>query len=112
MNGGILDIWINCPDRETAGAIAEGLIARRLAACANILGPIESVYYWKGAVEREGEVPLVVKTRESLFDAAAAEIARLHPYETPSIIGLPVARVNCDYRDWVIAETEAAETGS
>lgn len=104
----IIDIWINCPDEAVAGRIAEELIDRRLAACANLYPAIRSVYRWQGAIERANEVPLLVKTRAELFDAVEAVARALHPYETPSIIGVEIARVNADYRDWVLAETDKA----
>lgn len=101
----VIDIWVNCPDRDVAGTIAEALIGARLVACANIFAPVQSVYRWKGAIERETEVPLLLKTRAELFDTVAAEVERLHPYETPGIMAVPLARVNADYEAWLVAET-------
>ena len=101
----MLEIWINCPDRDCARRIADALVAGRLAACANIFPEIESVYRWKGKIENETEVPLVVKTREELFGQVQDKVREIHPYETPSIIGVPVGRVNADYLEWVYAET-------
>ena len=102
----MIEIWINCPERETARRIADALIARRLAACTNIFVEIESSFRWKGGIENEPEVPLVVKTREENFAHVVDEVRRLHPYETPSIIGMPVEFINEDYLAWVYAETE------
>lgn len=101
----MIEIWTNCPDRATAREIADKLIAGRLIACANIFPEIESVYRWKGVIANEPEVPLVVKTRADLFDAVAGFVRTRHPYETPSVIGVPVERVNDDYLEWVYAET-------
>lgn len=103
----ILDIWINCPDAATADRIADALIARRLVACANRFAPIESAWHWLGAVERGTEVPLLLKTRESLFDAVAAAAAEIHPFEVPAITAVPVARATPAYAEWVVAETGA-----
>jgi periplasmic divalent cation tolerance protein len=103
----IVSIEINCPDAATAAAIAERLIEQRLAACANIHGPIDSIYRWKGRTEREREVPLALKTRADLVPALIAAVRELHPYETPSILAHPV-NANDDYRAWVLAETEGA----
>jgi periplasmic divalent cation tolerance protein len=86
------------------------LIEKRLAACANICPEIESVYRWKGKLENEPEVPLVVKTREEFFGQVQVEVRKIHPYETPSIIGVPVVQVNADYLEWIYAET-GEETG-
>jgi periplasmic divalent cation tolerance protein len=101
----IVSVEINCPDLATARALAEALVGRRLAACANLGSPIESLYHWKGRVERATEVPLTLKTAAALFPALAEATRALHPYETPSIVAHPVAAVTEDYRAWVIAET-------
>jgi periplasmic divalent cation tolerance protein len=101
----IVSVEINCPDVATARALAEALVGRRLAACANIGAPIESVYHWQGRVERAAEVPLTLKTAARLFPALAEAARALHPYETPSILAHPVAAVTDDYRAWVVAET-------
>ena len=101
----IIDIWINCPSEEVADRIAGKLIERRLVACANRFPPIASSYRWKGGIEQAEEVPLLVKTRDELFDAVEAVVLDLHPYETPSLIGIAVDRVNGGYLDWIYAET-------
>lgn len=101
----MIEIWINCPDRDTARRISDKLLAGRLAACTNIFPEIKSSYRWKGRIEQEPEVPLVVKTRQEFFPLVVEEVRKLHPYETPSIIGIPVELVNEDYLDWVYAET-------
>jgi periplasmic divalent cation tolerance protein len=102
----LIEIWINCPDRETAQKISDALIASRRIACSNIFPDIQSSYRWKGNIENEPEVPLVVKTREENFPAVVADVQKIHPYETPSIIGVPVDFVNEDYLAWVYSETE------
>lgn len=103
----LVEIGVNCPNEEVARRISDLLIEERLIACANIHASIESSYHWKGNIEQETEVPLFVKTREELFDLVAEKIKTLHPYETPSIIGITVDRVNPDYLDWIYAETSS-----
>lgn len=103
-----IDIWVNCPDRDTAGRIAEALVDEKLAACANILAPIASIYRWKGAVEHAGEVPLVLKSRRALFDAVAARVGELHPYEVPSIVATGLPLVERKYAEWLEQETLGA----
>lgn len=100
-----IDVWVNCPDRAAAAAIADVLVGERLAACANILAPIRSVYRWKGAVQRAEEVPLVLKTRGSLFAPLARRVKALHPYETPSIVATDLPLVEDGYAAWLAAET-------
>lgn len=101
----ILDVWINCPSADVAHDISEALVAERLAACTNTFEEIQSAFHWKGRVERETEIPLLVKTRADLFDAVCDRVRALHPYETPGIMAVEIARVNQDYLDWVMEET-------
>lgn len=85
-----ISIDVTCPDEATAREIADALLGRRLVACCQICAPIESRYWWIGAIERAAEVPLVLKTRADLFESVAAAIRDLHLYETPAILGTPV----------------------
>lgn len=101
----LVDIWINCPNAEVARSIGDALLDARLVACANLFPTISSAYHWKGAIEREDEIPLLVKTRRALFEVVAERVTELHPYETPSILGVPIELVNADYARWVVEET-------
>ncbi|MDZ5697371.1 divalent-cation tolerance protein CutA [Chelativorans sp. M5D2P16] len=100
-----IDIWVNCPDRETAVKIAEAVIGDKLAACANIFAPIQSLYRWQGVVEQGEEVPLLLKTRAEHFDAVCAAVRPLHPYEVPSITATAITDVDQEYADWLRKET-------
>ncbi len=100
----MLAILTNCPDEATADLIAEGLILARLAACANRYAPITSLYRWEGAVERTVEIPLLLKTRPELAERAEAEIRRLHPYDCPPILRVPM-EANADFLAWIADET-------
>lgn len=106
----IIDVWINCPSADVAHEISESLVAERLAACTNTFGAIQSAFHWKGRVERESEIPLLVKTRQDLFDAVCEKVAALHPYETPGIMAVEVKHVNRDYLEWVLEETGARDS--
>jgi periplasmic divalent cation tolerance protein len=101
----IIEVWVNCPDEETASAIAEMALSERLSASANIYPPISSLYRWRGKIERAREIPLLLKTRKSLFDQLADRISALHPYDTPSIVGIDVRFAHGRYRAWVNDET-------
>ncbi|MBX9789870.1 MAG: divalent-cation tolerance protein CutA [Pirellulales bacterium] len=103
-----IQIVATCPTRELADQIARALVELRFAACAQVGGPIASTYHWQGAVESAEEFVLVAKTRAELFDRAAAEIARLHPYDTPEIIAVPIVEGSQKYLDWIAAETQGA----
>jgi periplasmic divalent cation tolerance protein len=100
-----LVVLTNLPDRGAAEKLAHELVERRLAACVNVLAECTSIYRWKGAVERAGEVPVLIKTRAALYDELEAAITELHPYELPEIIALPVVRGLAEYLDWVSSET-------
>jgi periplasmic divalent cation tolerance protein len=96
-----LVVLTNLPDREAAVKLAHELVERKLAACVNVLAECTSIYRWKGAIENAREVPVLIKTRSALYDELEAEIAKLHPYEVPEIIALPVARGLPEYLAWV-----------
>lgn len=101
----VLEVSVNCPDQDVASSIAETVVSERLAAAVNILPSINSLYRWNGRIERAAEVPLVIKTRRSLFNKLTERIVALHPYETPSIIARDVSEAYEPYRSWVHAET-------
>ncbi|WP_263768418.1 divalent-cation tolerance protein CutA [Propionivibrio soli] len=100
-------VLTNLPDIETANALAEKIVEKRLAACANILSPCHSIYRWKGVVESVDEVPLLIKTTEACYPALEKAICEGHPYETPEIIAVPITRGLPGYLAWVMAETQA-----
>jgi len=92
--------------KEQAQKIARYLVEQKLAACAQIGGPIESTYRWKGKVETAKEWLCLIKTRTSLFKKVEAAIKKLHPYETPEIIAVPISNGSKEYLKWVSDETE------
>ncbi len=89
---------------EEADRIAEVLLNEGLAACVQIT-PVRSRYVWKGAVQREDELLLLVKTRATLFEPVRARIRSLHSYETPEIVALPVSAGDPDYLAWIAGST-------
>lgn len=99
----ILFLYVTAPDAESADAIAEALVDCGLAACANILPGMRSVYRWEGAVEKNDEVVAIFKTPAAKAEAARREICRLHPYETPCIAAIPIAKTgsNPAFLAWV-----------
>jgi periplasmic divalent cation tolerance protein len=105
MPSDFIDIWVNCPDRGNAERIAEICIDERLAACANIYAPIASLYRWKGSIEKDEEIPLVLKTRAELFDAVCDVVKANHPFEVPSIVATELGQVERAYADWLLEET-------
>ena len=95
------------PDAAHAQALATALVEARLAACVNILAPCRSVYRWQGQIEDATEVPLLIKTTVERYAELEVEIRRLHPYELPEIIAVPIERGLPDYLDWIGLETRA-----
>jgi len=98
-------VLTNCPDEESANAIALALVEERLAACVNILPRVQSVYRWQGAVESATEIPLFIKSTAANYPALEATIRDRHPYQVPEIIALPVVHGLPAYLDWIASET-------
>ncbi|MDV3278011.1 MAG: divalent-cation tolerance protein CutA [Nitrososphaerales archaeon] len=99
-----LAVLVTCPE-DTAERITGEVLKLRLAACVNILGRVRSRYRWKGRLESADESLLLIKTRSELFEKLARAVKRIHPYETPEIIGLRVEGGNRPYLDWILRET-------
>ena len=93
------------PDRERALGLARALVEGGIAACVNVLPGCTSIYRWQGAVETADEVPVLIKTRQSAYPRVEQTIRRLHPYEVPEIVAVPVAAGLPAYLEWVCAET-------
>lgn len=91
--------------REEAQQIAQVLVARRLAACVQVLGPIESVYRWQGKVQASQEWYCTAKTRQTLFEEVAQAIQQEHSYDVPEIIALPIAAGSQSYLRWLAEQT-------
>jgi periplasmic divalent cation tolerance protein len=87
--------------KEEGQKIAQALVERRLAACVNIVGPIESVYWWQGKVENAAEYLLIVKTTAQQFSAIQACIRELHSYELPECIQIAIEAGSGNYLDWI-----------
>jgi periplasmic divalent cation tolerance protein len=87
--------------RDEAAKIGRALVEQRLAACVNLVGPVESVYRWKGAVESAQEWLLVVKTTAAAFEQVRAAIRELHSYELPECVMLPIEGGSEEYLAWI-----------
>jgi periplasmic divalent cation tolerance protein len=96
---------ITAGSADEAARIGRALVEERLAACANIVGPIRSIYRWREELQDEPEHLLLVKTRRNLFNRLAERVGELHSYETPGIIALPVIAGSAPYLEWVGAST-------
>ena len=99
-------IYVTAPSREEAEKIAETVVTERLAACANILDGVLSVFHWKGQLCREHEAVLFLKTAEEREDELVARIRQLHSYECPCITVLPVESGDQAFLQWIKDETK------
>jgi len=100
-------IFMTAPDREEAVKIARQLLNDRLIACANIIGPVSSLFWWKGKVEKAKEFLVFMKSRRNLFEKLSARIKEMHSYEVPEIIALPILKALPSYLDWLNASLES-----
>ena len=87
------------------------LVDRRLAACVQIMREMDSVYRWQGKVERQREVLLIAKTLSSKFAEIEREVIKLHSYETPEIVAIPLSAGSDPYLEWLSASVKAKEQG-
>ena len=100
-----IQVFTTVEKREDAERIASSVVNKRVAACAQVIGPIRSTYWWKGKVEQAEEWLLMMKTREALFSVLEKEIKAIHPYEVPEIIALPIVAGSQSYLKWIEGET-------
>jgi periplasmic divalent cation tolerance protein len=101
----LLLVLSTAPDRQTAERIGRTLVEEQLIACANLIPGLHSIYRWKGEVQAEPEVLILMKTRRGRFAALRERLPRLHPYQVPEVLALPVADGLDAYCRWVVEET-------
>ncbi|MDA0675546.1 MAG: divalent-cation tolerance protein CutA [Proteobacteria bacterium] len=102
-------LYVTAAGADEAARIGRTVVQERLCACANVLGPIRSFYWWDGAVREGSEVALVLKTSGGLAEQAVARVKALHSYDVPCVVALPIAGGNADFLDWIAAETNARD---
>ena len=100
-------IYTTWPDAETAERVGAEAVAKRLAACVNVLAPMTSIYRWEGSVDRAAETPMLLKTTAEASERLRDFIAARHPYEIPCIVALPVLAdgSNPAFLGWIAKET-------
>jgi len=96
-----IQITTTTETKEQAENIAQHLVETKLAACVQILGPITSIYRWKGKVENAQEWLCLIKTRDNLYAKVEAAIKSVHSYETPEIIAVPIIKGSKEYLHWI-----------
>jgi periplasmic divalent cation tolerance protein len=98
-------IYVTASSYEDAHRIGSAVVAERLAACANLLPGITSMFWWEGRVQEASEVTIILKTRSDLVERLTDRVRELHPYECPCIVALPISGGNGMFIDWIISET-------
>ena len=101
-----MEVHVTFPNAEEARGLSRSAVDQRLAACANILPPMQSFYWWDGEVQSEEEVAVVFKTAAKAVDALIAFVARHHSYEVPAIVVHGPLRSAVSYEEWVERETQ------
>ncbi|VGO20914.1 divalent-cation tolerance protein CutA [Pontiella sulfatireligans] len=98
-------VYVTAENEAEAKLIAKTVVEERLAACANLLGGIQSIYWWEGKVCEGEEVALVLKTSNARKTELIDRIKQLHSYDCPCIVCLPIADGNPGFLSWIAAET-------
>ncbi len=102
---GALVVFITAPSNEEAARLGRKLVEEGLAACANLVPAVRSIYKWEGRVCDDQEVLLIVKTRRSRFKQVAETVKALHSYTVPEIVAFPLEQGSADYLKWLWAMT-------
>jgi len=94
-------ILVTAKDKQEAEKITQALLDKHLIACGNIVNPVTSFFYWMGKVDRAEECLVVMKSRMDLFGEVAEHVRRLHSYEVPEVLALPIVEGSRAYFDWM-----------
>lgn len=101
----ILLIRINCPSEDIATELARGVVEKKLAGCANIEGPVQSIYHWGGQIESAQEWVLWLKSPATNWERLEAALIQHHPHDVPAILAIPCENVTAPYAKWLASET-------
>jgi periplasmic divalent cation tolerance protein len=100
-------IYVTCGSVNEARQIGGTVVRERLAACANIIDGMQSIYWWEGAVEEGAETVLILKTACANVAALSERVKALHSYDVPCVAEIPLGGGNADYFDWIVAQSGA-----
>ena len=95
---------MTAPDADVAERLARTLVTERLAACANVVRDVVSVYRWEGEVRRDSEALVILKTTAAALGSLESRAVELHPYDVPEVLAVPVLGGHGPYLDWIRAE--------
>ena len=96
---------MTAPDVEVGARLGRALVEERLAACANVIPAMQSVYRWRGAIERAQEAVVILKTRSALVERLTQRVKTLHSYECPCVVAIPLSGGNEEFLQWITKET-------
>jgi periplasmic divalent cation tolerance protein len=94
-------VLVTVSKKEEAEKIANSLLNEKLIACANIIGPVHSLFWWAGKIEGAEEYIVLMKSRESLFNEVSERVRALHSYDVPEIVALPIVKGYKAYVEWL-----------
>ncbi|MBS3815596.1 MAG: divalent-cation tolerance protein CutA [Hadesarchaea archaeon] len=94
-------VLVTTPKKPRANEIGQKLVEEELAACANIIEKINSIYRWKGKIEKSNESLLILKTTKSNLDDLINRVKELHSYEVPEVLALPIEKGSNEYLEWL-----------
>ena len=101
MNNKNVIVLVTTASKKEAEKIAQLLLNKRLIACANIIGPVSSLFHWSGRIEKNEEYLILMKSRKDLFEKISETVKAFHSYEVPEIIVLPIIEGSEAYLDWL-----------
>ncbi|MEG3617359.1 divalent-cation tolerance protein CutA [Magnetovibrio sp. PR-2] len=99
-------VYVTVRHKAQALEIGKAIVQERLAACANVLEPMTSLYWWDGTVQEDTEAVLILKTRAELVDPLTTRVKELHSYDCPCVVSFDIQNGNGAYLDWLVSETE------
>lgn len=99
-------VYITAGDKAEAKLIGKALVESKLAACINIIDPMNSLYYWEGELQEDREVILIAKTTSDKVRAVTEKVKSIHSYDCPCVLSLPVSNGNEAFMQWIKSQLE------
>ena len=101
LNNDYIIVLVTASDKQEAEVIAQNLLEEKLIACANIVNPVSSLFYWAGKIDYANETLILMKSHRDLFEQICRKVKSLHSYEVPEIIALPIIAGSNSYLEWI-----------
>ncbi len=104
-------VLMTASDKKEASKIVRSLLDDRLIACANIIGPVSSLFWWEGKIDEASEVLVIMKSRKDLFKRLSERVKETHSYEVPEVLELPITEGLPSYLEWMSASLHGEGDG-